>query len=221
MADPVRAVRALLRRQATAKQRTVLVHGKIARLGKDAFLRTFEPAILSCITIRPGWRVFCLPNDPVGELDLFPVLFRISRSIGGAWAEVQHSDAEIRQTAMEWANHTHIHHRLCSLCLQGTGDTRHVILTCRYTQPYREHLSNMMERLLASQASLETHLAASSAYRTNNERIIPSFLSSDPVATRWPILTAWGWLVTNVHHEARLRVNSTDSFTQGGQRDRQ
>ena len=211
MADPLRAVRSFLRNQAVARQRRIQIHGKISRLGKEAFLRTLEPSILSCVLIPPEWRIFCLPADIPGDIDLYPALYRISRSIGGCWTEVQHSDSAIKQLALAWSARESRHPRCCPLCHLSTGDSRHATLACQYTKPYRDLLLDKMELLLVSFASVDVHRTAAADFRSAGPRLLPSFPPSAYESVRWPILSAWGWLVTNHAHEELLRVNSTDS----------
>ena len=91
-----------------------------------------------------------------------------------------------------------------------TGDTRHVILRCRYTEPFRNLLRDKMEQLLIPLAPLEDHYSRSLELRDHSGRIFPQFEPQDPMRTRWPILCAWGWLVTTPAHERFLRRHQTD-----------
>ena len=172
---------------------------------QSALLCTFEPSFHSCVTIPPDWRVLCLPNESHPELDLFPSLYRISRSIGGSWTELLHTDTVLSQRAAEQANRLNRNKRVCPLCLAETGDSRHVSLHCRYTAPVLDLLRDKMETLLLSLAPNEQHLIGSTESRDLPGKRVPIFNPLDPQAIRWPTLCKWGWLVSTADHENHLR----------------
>ena len=209
MAAPERAIRQKCRDQAVARLLALPVQGKFGHLRKSAFLRTLEPSFHACVKVPADWRVFCLPNETQSELDLFPSLFRITRSIGGSWTELLHTDASALLQARAWAGRYQHGLLLCPLCLMETGDTRHVILGCRCTEPFRNLLRDKMEHLLISLASLEDHHSRAMELRDHSGRIFPQYGPQDPMKTRWPTLCVWGWLVTTSAHERFLRRHQT------------
>ena len=93
MSSPERAIRRIARDQAIARMKTLTVQGKLATLNDSAMLRTLEPGLHSSVTIPNEWKILSLPNDPPSALDLFPSTYRITRSIGGSWTELFHSDS--------------------------------------------------------------------------------------------------------------------------------
>jgi hypothetical protein len=149
-AAPATATRRILRNQATARMRLCSVQGKIAFLGTSYFHRSLELFIVTNVHIPPAWEFLRLPDDSRASLDLSPVTYRIVRSIGGSFSELQHSDATILLKATAWAASRNVNVRTCPLCLRGPGDTRHVIFSCPYTAPWVNALRDTMEALLAS-----------------------------------------------------------------------
>ena len=85
------------------------------------------------MTIPTEWEELTLPQDPPSPLDLFPSTYRITRSIGGSWTELLHTESEMLTRARSWGTRLRKDHRVCPLCFSDLGDTRHVILSCRYT----------------------------------------------------------------------------------------
>ena len=180
MVSPDKSIRSIARDAATHKMRNLPVQGKCCHLVRSGLLCTLEPSFHSCVKVPDEWRVYCLPQETHSELDLFPSLYRILRSIGGAWSELLHADSTLELRAMEWAAKTSRNKLTCPLCLSERGDTRHVIMGCRYMSPYVNLLRVKMEILLSTLAPMDQHHAWATEVREASGKRHPTFHPQDP-----------------------------------------
>ena len=100
-------------------------------------------------------RYLLLDTDRGDVVDLSKVLYRATRSLGGSWTEMLHSDKELLELAERWARQTGLESpRICPLCNQGAGTPRHVIMVCPSLAEVRNRFLDLLEAEMLGSASL-------------------------------------------------------------------
>ena len=88
--------------------------------------------------------------------------------------------------------------RICPLCGNGPGTARHVIMVCSAMRPLVLNFLDAVELELTRARAVDDLLAAARCWQAAEaENGKAEFFGDVPPATagRWPILTAWRWLV--------------------------
>ncbi|CAE7837193.1 unnamed protein product [Symbiodinium sp. CCMP2592] len=179
--------RKLLRQEARDKWKLRPVQGKIASVS-GAFLPGLDLRLYVSFTVPNHWARWLLPSDR-RTVDLSAFAYRCLRASGG-WTERLHSDTRLQKLALRWADFANTSARTCPLCLQLAGTPRHVVMSCPAMRPMVHHFLDDVEAELVRFGSAAQHSLEAA------RRLPASPKSPTPEdATRWPILTAWRWLV--------------------------
>jgi hypothetical protein len=202
------AVRGLLRSEALSSRRERPVQGKLASMSHLLYAEAQDLRYYSACKWTPQLRQFALHTDTHSHVDLSRVLYRCIRAIGGGWMERLHSDSVLASMAADWAAEFHLpSSRVCPLCSSGTGTPRHVIMCCPELQPCRDAVCDAVERELISQATAANLTRAADSWWLDME---DRHGFQRPVAPprasrhRWPVLSAWRWLVPILIVEEQL-----------------
>lgn len=161
-----------------------------------------------------------LPSDPL-PLDLSAMAYRCHRAIGGSWTERLHAHADVAglaatsPTQAGWPSP-----RTCPLCQSGPGTPRHVIMSCKALAPAADMLRDDIEAELQTLATADSlHQAAQAWQHQARADALPIQCAAQD-ALRWPILSAWRWLVVLPGREPLLSVDVDGSSVTGTGRER-
>ena len=104
--------------------------------------------------------------------------------------------------------------RTCPLCRAGPGTPRHVVMACAAMTPAVDLLRDDMEAELAGLDSTPTLLAAAQVWRHRLLARRPALVlrpCTEADSQRWPILSAWRWLIALPGREHTLSVDVAGS----------
>ena len=149
---------------------------------------------------------FLLPSDKADNVDLSSCMFRMHKAVGGSWTEYQKSDTMLCHLVTTQLPLLGLPNpRTCPFCKTNHGTPRHYVMECPETELYANEICDAVEGVLASlECSALLIDAANKYFATTN----PAFVY-DPSAVcsaRWPILSAWRWLVRIPAREEVLRT---------------
>eukprot|EP00439_Symbiodinium_sp_Y106_P018327 s6357_g2.t1 len=131
--------------------------------------------------------------------------YRCHRAIGGSWTERLHAHADVAALAATWSTQAGWPSpRTCPLCQSGPGTPRHVIMSCKALAPAADMLRDDMEAELQSLASALRQAAQAWQHQARADALPVQCAAQD--ALRWPILSAWRWLVVLPGREPLLSV---------------
>ena len=211
--DPPRVViRNALRAQAQPQWSQRQVQGKVASFPQQVFGACLNAAwYIACVPL-PTWRCCCLPTD-AAAVDLSRVLYRCVRAIGGGWTEQLHVDPALASLAEQWRVRCGLSSiRSCPLCQTGPGTPRHVVMVCPSMRPLVDMLRDCLEQEFARLVPASVLLERAGTWRTTLESQGRPLGRPDPVdARRWPILTAWRFLVPMPDREPVLSADVNGS----------
>ena len=128
------------------------------------------------------------------------------RAVGGSWTEYLKTDKALLHLADVHATAAGLPSiRTCPFCRASHGTPRHFVMECLETKDYAEEICDAVERELASLQCTQALIDAANKYAAGIS--IPlSYLPSEQCVSRWPILSAWRWLVRIPAKEAALCV---------------
>jgi len=197
--SPARAAREAFRRQAAAAWAQRPVQGLVPKVAHRLFHRCLDARLYASCRIVPRLQPLLLPGDNPSSVDLSGVFYRALRAVGGSWTEAMHSDGSLCDLAESWADRTGAaSFRVCPLCGDGAGTPRHVVMRCWEMRSLADFVRDKVEAELLFDNSRVRLLDAAAAYRDSlDEQGRPHPLPAvDPRAvSRWPVLSAWRWLV--------------------------
>ena len=202
---PIRqCVRQVQRGQSEAAWSERPVQGLLPRVANQIFTPSLDPSLHTQCTFPSTWLRWTLTADTL-PIDLSAVSFRLHRAIGGAWTERLHVNPTEALTANTWAEQAGWPSaRTCPLCASAPGTPRHAIMGCPALSPLVNCLRDDIEAELAAGIGQEAHLRAAARWRAS---LPPGNIPADPCPEslrRWPILTAWRWLVPIPQRESSL-----------------
>eukprot|EP00435_Cladocopium_sp_Y103_P054069 s418_g17.t1 len=211
---PREVVRQSLRTQSLLQWAERRVHGKVASLQQEVFGASLFPGWYTQCLPPISWRVWCLPTDH-GALGLSKVLYRCVRAIGGGWTEQLHVDSDLGSLAERWQSSQNLPSiRTCPLCKTGPGTPRHVVMSCPAMRPLVDMLRDCLELELASLVGREVLLTNAAAW-------LNSYLQRGELhllrgvkpgnSRRWPLLSAWRFLVPILQRESFLSSDVENS----------
>ena len=127
-----------------------------------------------------------------------------------------HSEEEVRKLAIAHAEERHLgSHRICPLCKQAAGTPRHVIMGCSSVAEAQFATRDVVEAELARWAGATelTHKAEDWLARVVEQS--GQVVGTVPVEAviRWPLLSAWRWLVPIPEVEERIGRDIEHSVT--------
>ena len=161
-----------------------------------------------------------LPSDPL-PLDLSAMAYRCHRAIGGSWTERLHAHADVAALAATWATQAGWPSpRTCPLCQSGPGTPRHVIMSCKALAPAADMLRDDIEAELQSLASADALRQAAQAWQHQARADALPVQCAAQDTLRWPILSAWRWLVVLPGREPLLSVDVDGSSVTSTGRER-
>ena len=133
-------------------------------------------------------------------------MFRMHRAVGGSWTEYLKTDKVLLHLADAHSTAAGLPSiRTCPFCRASHGTPRHFVMECFETKDYAEEICDAVERELASLQCTQALIDAANKYGAGIS--IPlSYLPSEQCVSRWPILSAWRWLVRIPAKEAALCV---------------
>ena len=119
------------------------------------------------------------------------------------------SDAGLQSLATAWAAARALPSpRICPLCLAHSGTPRHVVMTCSAMQAVQEHVRDVVEAELRLDGAGPRLMEAAAAFWTSaNGSAVQAGVVPPLFAARWPILSAWRWLVPIPAREEQLGEN--------------
>ena len=211
--DPRRVViRNARRAQAQAQWSQRQVQGKVASFPQQVFGACLNAAWYTACVPLPTWRCWCLPTG-AAAVDLSRVLYRSVRAIGGGWTEQLHVDPALASLAEQWRVQCGLSSiRSCPLCQTGPGTPRHVVMVYPSMRPLVDMLRDCLEQEFARLVPASVLLERAGTWRTTLESQGRPLGRSDPVdARRWPILTAWRFLVPMPDREPVLSADVNGS----------
>ena len=205
-------IRNALRAQAQAQWSQRQVQGKVASFPQQVFGACLNAAWYTACVPLLTWRCWCLPTD-AAAVDLSRVLYRCVRAIGGGWTEQLHVDPALASLAEQWRVQCRLSSiRSCPLCQTGPGTPRHVVMVCPSMRPLVDMLRDCLEQEFARLVPASVLLERAGTWRTTLESQGRPLGRSDPVdARRWPILTAWRFLVPMPDREPVLSADVNGS----------
>ena len=213
--SPVRDfLRKAMRKEALTKWASKPVQGLIAHVGQELFKPCLNPELYRHCHIPAPWKRWALAQDDK-HVDLAPMFFRCTRSIGGSWTERLHSDADLQTLAQRWILYRGLDSvRTCPLCGRGPCTPRHVFMSCEHMRPLVDALRDSVETALTASQPSDSLIAAAAGWRSRSANLLPGVPSLEDAA-RWPVLSAWRWMVAIPEREAFLteepRGSSRDS----------
>ena len=205
--SPIREhVRNKLRQESAAAWCQRAVQGLLPRLITEVFRPALDPSLYTQCVFPANWLRWALPTDRKPH-DLSAMAFRCQRAIGGSWTERIHAHEDVAALALQWSQHRQWPSaRTCPLCRSGPGTPRHVVMACEALSPLVDMLRDDLEVELQQVRPLDTLVAAAQQWRARVEHsLIPPV--GPAAAARWPVLSAWRWLIPLPHRESLL---STD-----------
>ena len=187
-------IRSAMRQEALASWASKPVQGLVAHVSQELFRPCLNPDLYRHCHIPARWRRWALPQDDL-RVDLAPMFFRCLRAIGGSWTERLHSDADLQQLGHRWIRCRGLDNvRTCPLCGRGPCTPRHVIMSCDHMSPLVDALRDAVEAALTDLKPSDFLIAAASEWRSQNANLLPG-APSPRHSSRWPVLSAWRWLV--------------------------
>ena len=209
--SPIRVhVRNKLRQASAEAWGQRAVQGQMPRLITEVFRPALDPALYTRCAFSESWYRWALSTDHTPH-DLSAIAFRCQRAIGGSWTERVHAHEDVAALARHWSQHAQWPStRTCPLCRSGPGTPRHVVMACGALAPLVDMLRDDIEAELQQVRPFDILVAAAQKWRTHVE---PSLLpaASPAVSARWPVLSAWRWLVPLPSREPLLSVDVQDS----------
>ena len=196
------------------------VQGLLPRLAHEVHQPTLDPALYTQCHFSGRWERWMLPSDPL-PLDLSAMAYRCHRAIGGSWTERLHAHADVAALAATWATQAGWPSpRTCPLCRSGPGTPRHVIMSCKALAPVADMLRDDIEAELQTLATADSlHQAAQAWQHQARADALPIQCAAQD-ALRWPILSAWRWLVFLPGREPLLSVDVDGRCVTGAGRER-
>ena len=215
-------IRKAMRQEALTKWASKPVQGLVAHVSQELFKPCLNPELYRHCHIPAPWKRWALAQDDK-YVDLAPMFFRCTRSIGGSWTERLHSDADLQMLAQRWMLYRGSDSvRTCPLCCCGPCTPRHVFMSCAHMRPLVDAIRDSIEAALTATVPLDSLIAAAAAWRSSNANLLPGVLSPGDAA-RWPVLSAWRWMVAFPEREAFLteepRGSSRDCSRRAGGHD--
>ena len=209
-------VKHFMRRQAGTAMGARSVQGRIAGLSSQLDTRTLDLRAYARCVVPPRAQHLLLPQDRPPYIDLSRQLFRMQKAIGGSWSEALHVDLELQQLANVWATQRGLPSpRVCPFCLGAAGTPRHVIMACAEVSHLVDQVRDVVENEVARLAPTAELLRAAAAQAQGSAsagQLGPMVDAVRPEhATRWPVLTAWQWLVPVPSKERRIAAASLHS----------
>ena len=183
------------------------VQGKIAAMQGCVFSDVLD---MSFYTSCPGFGASSplrLPHDQP-SVDLSVTLFRRVRLVGGGWTESINVDPQLMSVARHlYERNILASPRTCPLCRALAGTPWHVIMSCSVMKPLVDLLRDVLEQLNAHGLMLRlAHVWHSDVQARGLGTIIGSV--APEVQARWPLLSAWRWLVPTLDREVILSADT-------------
>ena len=201
------AIRRLLRTQALQKWQTCAVQGKLARVHLGVYTPCLRLAFYTRVAPDAAWSSLLLPRDG-DRVDISGFVHRCIRGIGGSWTELLHSDGAALRCAREYCERREQSLRTCPLCLSAAGTPRHVVMQCPAMAPLANHVRDLVESALAAAAD-------PIVLRRAAPQLAAMEWGGPEARTRWPILTAWRWLVPHAPRELVLNADRGGRSAEG------
>ena len=222
--SPIRVhVRESLRKESLQSWASRPVQGFLPRRAAEIFQPSLDPALYTRCVFTSRWMRWSLPSDTF-PLDLSAMAYRCQRAIGGSWTEQLHSHADAATLAGQWSQQEQWPSpRTCPLCREGPGTPRHVVMACPAMAPLVDILRDDVEAELQAIQPLPALQAAAHTWRQRLHSTAPTSLPppcSDGAAVRWPVLSAWRWLVPLPGWEANLSTDVAGSSRVATNRER-
>ena len=204
IAIPNKFTRELLRRQSTAFMSTKLTQGKLAKFKGLLYPHTLDIRAFSSCSIPPHLYHLLLSEDKVDTVDLSGCMFRMHRAVGGSWTEYLKTDKVLLHLADAHSTAAGLPSiRTCPFCRANHGTPRRYVMECPETKDYAEEICDAVERELSSLQCTQTLIDAANKYVASISTPL-SHLPSEQCVSKWPILSAWRWLVRIPAKEAAL-----------------
>ena len=128
------------------------------------------------------------------------------RAVGGSWTEYLKTDEELVRLAGNHAMEEGLPSiRTCPFCRLSQGTPRHYVMECLETKIYVEEICDAVETELSSLGCTQELIDAAKKH-FSDAISLPLYLPSDHCIARWPILSAWHWLVRIPAKEAVLNA---------------
>ena len=199
-------VRNLLRTQSSFAMALRRTQGYLAKLKGTLYPHSLDIRIYTSCPIPLQFDGLRLPSDNADMVDLSNIIFRMQRAVGGAWTEYIKSDPMLRQLATSY----HVSHRLpsvrtCPFCRFHHGTPRHYVMECLETVTYTDEICDSVEAILSNFGPSSDLIDAATQYY---DKLSSPFFFDPPASSimRWPILSAWRWIVRNPAREDVLRT---------------
>ena len=203
---PSKFTRDLLRRQSTALMATKLTQGKLAKLKGLIYPHTLDIRAFTLCLIPVHLQHLLLAEDQASSVDLSGCMFRMHRAVGGSWTEYLKTDKELFHLAEAHATAVGLPSiRTCPFCRVSQSAPRHFVMKCFETNEYAKDICDAVEVELSSLGCTQVLIDAAKKH-FHGAIIPPSYLPSEQCASRWPILSAWHWLVRIPAKEAVLNA---------------
>ena len=199
-------VRGLLRIQSFAAMATRPTQGYLATLRGSLYPHSLDVRIYTSCAIPTQLSNLLLPSDKADKVDLSSIMFRMQRAVGGSWTEYQKSDTILCHLISEQMFSLRLPNvRTCPFCKSNHGTPRHYVMECPETELYANDICDAVEGVLAS---LGCSVLLIDAAKKHFDTTKPAFVyaHSAVCSTRWPILSAWRWLVRIPAREDVLRT---------------
>ena len=215
MSAPRVFVRQLLRDQSAQAALLRPVQGQVVRLVKGIYKPSLALRIYAGFRASTSQLAFLLPRDAPSCVNVAGAAFRTQRAIGGSWTEALHVDGTLDGLATEWAATSGAaSSRVCPFCTLGHGTPRHTFNSCPEMQWHADRVRDAIEAALARHVEPAEHRAAASRWR--RDAGVPASHRPLPAAeARWPVLSAWRWLVGAPAREAELADEYSESGAAG------
>ena len=185
---------------------TKLTQGKLAKLKGLIYPHTLDIRAFTLCLIPVHLQHLLLAEDQANSVDLSGCMFRMHRAVGGSWTEYLKTDKELFHLAEAHATAAGPPSiRTCPFCRVSQGTPRHFVMECSETKEYAEDICDAVEVVLSSLGCTQVLIDAANKH-FHGAIITPSYLPSDQCASRWPIHSAWHWLVQIPAKEAVLNA---------------
>ena len=128
------------------------------------------------------------------------------RAVGGSWTEYLKTDEELLRLA---GNHVSLADlpsiRACPFCRTTHGTPRHYVMECPETAIYAVEICDAVENELANLGHTQELIDASKKHFLDTSSS-PPHSPSEQCVVRWPILSAWHWLVRIPAKESEINA---------------
>ena len=203
---PNKFIRNLLRHQSAEYMATKRTQGILATMKGLLYPHTLDIRAFTSCPVPPHLENLLLSQDKTRLVDLSRALFRMHRAVGGSWTEYLKTDEELLRLAVSHPARVELPSvRTCPFCRTTHGTPRHYVMECPETAPYAAEICDAVENELESLGCTQDLIDAAKMHFVSTNSTPPD-PPSELSMLKWPILSAWHWLVRILAKEVAINA---------------